>query len=48
VFNMGLGLLVVIRPDTLDAVSKRLTKQGFTPRLVGGVIAGDRAVTYLN
>ncbi|MFN7804558.1 MAG: phosphoribosylformylglycinamidine cyclo-ligase [Planctomycetaceae bacterium] len=48
VFNMGLGFLLVIRPETLDAVSKRLAKQGFTPRLVGGVLAGDRAVTYLN
>jgi phosphoribosylaminoimidazole (AIR) synthetase len=45
---MGLGFLLVIRPDTLDTVSKRLAKFGMTPRLVGGVLAGDRAVTYLN
>jgi phosphoribosylformylglycinamidine cyclo-ligase len=47
VFNMGLGFLLVIRPESLEMVSKRLTKQGFTPRLVGGVLAGERAVTYL-
>ena len=48
VFNMGLGFLLVFRPEALESVSKRLTKHGFAPRVVGGVVEGERGVKYLN
>ncbi len=45
-FNMGIGLIVACRPADAGRVLATLTGQGEQPRVIGEMIAGERAVTY--
>ncbi len=45
VFNMGLGMLLVVSPYYADAVMKRFRRAGIEPYHVGEVIRGKRNVT---
>ncbi len=44
VFNMGLGMLLVVSPYYADAVMKRFRRAGIEPFHVGEVIRGKRNV----
>lgn len=48
VFNMGIGFVLVVRERSLDEVQQRLEEQQVVTHVIGNVVAGDRAVTYLN
>ena len=45
-FNMGIGLIVACRPGDADRVVAMLAGQGERPRVIGEMVAGERAVTY--
>jgi phosphoribosylformylglycinamidine cyclo-ligase len=45
-FNMGIGLIVACRPADADRVVAMLSARGEHPRVIGEMVAGDRAVTY--
>jgi phosphoribosylformylglycinamidine cyclo-ligase len=45
-FNMGIGLIVACRPTEGDRVVAMLGSQGERPRVIGEMIAGERAVSY--
>ena len=47
VFNMGIGLVLVLREDEADTVSAALSKAGQDSYLIGRVIKGERKVTFL-
>ena len=40
-FNMGLGMVLVVRPDQGDAVTAHLQGAGFPAGVVGEVVAGE-------
>jgi phosphoribosylformylglycinamidine cyclo-ligase len=46
-FNMGVGLIVACRQADADRVVARLTGQGEFPRIIGELIPGERAVSYV-
>jgi phosphoribosylformylglycinamidine cyclo-ligase len=45
VFNMGLGLILVVDPKAVAQIRGHLTSEGLTNWVVGSVTAGERAVT---
>jgi phosphoribosylformylglycinamidine cyclo-ligase len=45
-FNMGIGLIVACRPTEGDRVVAMLGSLGERPRVIGEMIAGERAVSY--
>ncbi len=45
-FNMGVGFLVVVAPETLAPAIDRLTSHGVTPWVIGEITPGPRAVAY--
>ncbi|MCA8993057.1 MAG: phosphoribosylformylglycinamidine cyclo-ligase [Planctomycetaceae bacterium] len=48
VFNMGIGLVLIVRPDQMEAVGNQLTKQGDAWRVIGRVAEGDGTARYEN
>ncbi len=44
VFNMGIGLVLVISPDRLDTAVDVLKGAGETPLLIGEIVSGERGV----
>ena len=44
VFNMGIGLTVVVRPDAADAIQKLATKHEIDNWMIGEIVSGDRGV----
>jgi phosphoribosylformylglycinamidine cyclo-ligase len=46
-FNMGIGYVVVVRPDVADAVRARLAGAGEEVFVIGEVVAGERGVELL-
>ena len=46
-FNMGIGYVVVVRPDVADSVGARLTGAGEEVFVIGEVAAGERGVELL-
>jgi len=46
VFNMGLGMVVVVAPGDVDNVVRHFTAQGQRYYFVGNVVAGKREVQY--
>lgn len=46
-FNMGIGYVVVVRPDVADSVGARLTEAGEEVFVIGEVAAGERGVELL-
>jgi phosphoribosylformylglycinamidine cyclo-ligase len=47
-FNCGIGMIALVKPDAVDAVSEVLTASGETVALLGEVIpaAGEHRVVY--
>jgi phosphoribosylformylglycinamidine cyclo-ligase len=45
-FNMGIGMVAVIAPESLAEVERRLDEQGESYFLIGNAIAGDSRVVY--
>ncbi len=46
-FNMGIGYVVISRPDAADSVSARLTAAGEEVFSIGEVVAGERGVELI-
>ena len=46
-FNMGIGLIVACRPADADRVVETLTRQGERPAVIGEIVEGERAVSYV-
>ncbi|HJQ69219.1 MAG TPA: phosphoribosylformylglycinamidine cyclo-ligase [Blastocatellia bacterium] len=44
-FNMGVGMVVVVAPDSRDRLLAYLDERGEKHYDIGGIVAGDRAVT---
>jgi len=44
VFNLGLGMVVIVAPDEADAASEALASTGLDPMVVGRVEPGERGV----
>ena len=47
VFNMGLGMVLVVRPNHVDTVLQLLCESGERPKLIGGIKAGGSGVRLL-
>jgi phosphoribosylformylglycinamidine cyclo-ligase len=48
VFNMGIGLVLCVRPDQLNTIGAVLTERGERWRPMGRIVAGDTAAKYLH
>jgi phosphoribosylformylglycinamidine cyclo-ligase len=46
VFNMGIGMVLMVAPEDVDAVSKHFTQIGQTYYFIGNVIRGSGRVQY--
>jgi phosphoribosylformylglycinamidine cyclo-ligase len=46
VFNMGVGMTLIVAPEAVDAVSERLRGVGCAPSVIGRVVAGERVVRF--
>jgi phosphoribosylformylglycinamidine cyclo-ligase len=46
-FNMGIGYVVVVRPEAADGVAARLTAGGERVLVIGEVVAGERGVELI-
>lgn len=46
VFNMGIGLVLVVRPDLAAAIRDQLESDGLSAYVIGGVTAGSRGVVW--
>lgn len=44
VFNMGMGMIVIVRKDEAEAVKANLTEMGKTPYFIGEISKGNRGV----
>ena len=45
-FNMGVGMAVICAPDDVDDVAEALEAEGFSPFVMGEVVAGTGKVVY--
>jgi len=43
-FNMGVGLVAVVRPGDVDTVIQHLSDRGFPSYIIGEIVQGDRRV----
>lgn len=48
VFNMGIGMVIVVRPDVVQAVQAAISSNGYNSHLIGSVSTGVEPATYLN
>jgi phosphoribosylformylglycinamidine cyclo-ligase len=46
VFNMGIGMVLMVAPDRVEAVSKHLTQTGQKHYFVGNIVKGGGRVAY--
>jgi len=46
VFNMGIGMVLIVSPFVANAVMRRLRKIGLAAYLIGEVTAGEHAITF--
>ena len=44
VFNMGIGMTLIVAPDQVDEVSSRLSSAACPASVIGRVVEGERAV----
>ncbi|GIP22991.1 phosphoribosylformylglycinamidine cyclo-ligase [Paenibacillus sp. J22TS3] len=45
-FNMGIGLVIIVRADQADQAVQVLKEQGETPYIIGKVTEGEKIVTF--
>jgi phosphoribosylaminoimidazole (AIR) synthetase len=43
-FNMGIGMVLVVSPDSVDTVLRSPTLAGFEPRKIGIIVKGNGKV----
>ncbi|HWL09395.1 MAG TPA: phosphoribosylformylglycinamidine cyclo-ligase [Planctomicrobium sp.] len=48
VFNMGIGMVVVVRPEQVDAAQEIVRQSGWTSHVIGDVREGTEPAVYLN
>ena len=48
VFNMGIGLAMIVSPYYADSICRIIEQSGFTPQVIGSVAEGDKAVSVVN
>jgi phosphoribosylformylglycinamidine cyclo-ligase len=48
VFNMGIGLVLIVRPRHAEAISRMLEQAEFQPQVIGKVVEGTRQVLLAN
>ena len=46
VFNMGVGMVLIVAPDAVEAVTRRLQSYGQKHYFIGNVVAGSGKVVY--
>ena len=46
VFNMGIGMVLIVPPDEVGAVAKHFTQIGQQFFFIGNVVKGSGKVTY--
>jgi phosphoribosylformylglycinamidine cyclo-ligase len=46
VFNLGIGLVLIVDREAADAVAAGLAQRGHSPIAIGEVVAGERGVVY--
>ena len=44
-YNMGLGMIVAVSPENVDAAMEAIKKAGDTPYVVGKIENGEKGVT---
>ena len=44
-YNMGLGMIVAVSPDKVDATMEAIKSAGDVPYVVGEIKAGEKGVT---
>ena len=44
-YNMGIGMIVAVRPEDVDAAMKAIKDAGETPYVIGHIEAGEKGVT---
>lgn len=44
VFNMGIGFTILVRPQAVDGIRRRLERHGVPARIIGEVTRGERGV----
>lgn len=45
VFNMGIGLVLIVDPNNADAILKAIHGQGFSATLIGETVVGEQTIT---
>lgn len=48
VFNMGIGLVVAVPPDAVEAAQQAISSSGLNSHLIGQVQSGTESAVYLN
>ena len=48
VFNMGIGLVLIVRPRHVEAICRMLERDQFQPQVIGKVVSGTRQVVLSN
>ncbi|MEM7456131.1 MAG: phosphoribosylformylglycinamidine cyclo-ligase [Planctomycetota bacterium] len=48
VFNMGIGLAMIVSPYYADSICRIVEQSGFTPQVIGTVSEGDKTVNVIN
>ncbi len=48
VFNMGIGLALIVSPYYADSIRRMIEQHGFRTRLIGNATAGDKSVVVKN
>ena len=44
-FNMGIGMVVAVKPEDADKAMDAIRSAGETPYIIGRIIAGEKGVT---
>jgi phosphoribosylformylglycinamidine cyclo-ligase len=48
VFNMGIGLVLIVRPRHVEAICRMLDREQLQSQVIGKVVAGSRQVILSN
>jgi len=47
IFNMGIGMIIIVSPNEVSAAMQALSDAGETPYVIGDIVAGDRTEVVL-
>jgi phosphoribosylaminoimidazole (AIR) synthetase len=48
VFNMGIGLVLIVRPRHVEAICRMLERDQLQPQVIGKAVSGTRQVVLSN